>query len=205
MTRGLRSRRGALGLLVALSLLPALQALAGEDGAGPPAKPDPFSNLFGGPFSLISHTGKPVTNLDYAGKFLLIFFGYTSCPDVCPVGLTVMTQALDMLGPDADQIQPLFITVDPARDTPEKLAKYVQSFYPKLVGLSGSETQIEAVAKAYRVHRRKVLLNRDSASEYVIDHGSLTYLMGKDGKFLTVIPYTTTAGRMAETLKTYVK
>ena len=164
---------------------------------------DPLGKIFGGPFSLVNHRGQAVTNRDFLGSYMLIFFGYTSCADVCPVGLNVMTEALEKLGPAADQIQPVFITVDPAKDTPEKLALYVKSFHPRLAALSGTEAEIEAVAKAYKVHRRKARPAADG--EYVVDHGSLTYLMGKDGKFLTIFPYTVTADRIAEVLKNYVK
>lgn len=205
MTRGTISRRDILKLVsAACAVLPAPQLYAGANVKDQVGQSDRLSQLFGGPFSLVAHTGKPVTNADFDGRYLLIFFGYTGCPDVCPIGLTVMTQALDMLGASAETIQPLFITVDPERDTPEQLAKYVKSFHPRLIGLSGTEAQINDVAKAYKVHRRKVLTGDQAHNEYVIDHGSLTYFMGRDGKFLTLIPYNATAERMAQVLKTYV-
>lgn len=165
---------------------------------------DPLGKVFGGPFSLVNQSGQPVSDKDFLGSYLLLFFGYTSCPDLCSVGLTIMTEALDTLGKDADQIQPVFVTVDPAKDTPEILSAYIKNFHPRLMGLTGTEAQVADVAKIYKVHRRKLKSN-EGGGGYVVDHGSLTYLMGKDGKFLTLLPYTVTASRMADVVKSYLK
>ena len=108
-------------------------------------------SLVGGPFSLVDQTGKRVTDKDYRGKYMLVFFGYTNCPDICPAGLQVMSAALEKLGHRGDDIVPLFITVDPERDTPQKLAAYVKNFSPRLIGLTGSPSDVAAAAKAYRV------------------------------------------------------
>ena len=107
--------------------------------------------LIGGPFKLVDHTGKTVTEKDFAGRKMLVFFGFTHCPDICPSGLQVMSAALDQLGDKAGAVVPIFVTVDPERDTPEVMAKYVTSFHPRLVGLTGSQDAIKTTAKAYRV------------------------------------------------------
>jgi protein SCO1/2 len=150
----------------------------------------------GGPFNLVDQTGKQVSDKDFQGRYLLVFFGYTNCPDICPAGLQVMSAALDKLGHRADDIVPLFITLDPARDTPEKLAAYVSSFTPRLVGLTGSESDIASVAKAYRVFYQKVADDKDP-TRYSIDHSAIFYLMGKDGSLLTPIGHTTDADQLA--------
>jgi cytochrome oxidase Cu insertion factor (SCO1/SenC/PrrC family) len=106
----------------------------------------------GGPFNLIDHNGRPATDAAYRGRWMLVFFGYTDCPDDCPLTLQKMATALDALGPLADQIAPLFITVDPGRDTPDRLAGYLANFGARIIGLTGNSEQIAAVAKAYRVY-----------------------------------------------------
>ena len=145
--------------------------------------------LVGGPFSLIDQNGKRVTEKDFLGKYMLVFFGYTSCPDICPAGLQVMVAALDKLGHRADDIVPVFITLDPEQDTPQKLATYLKSFSPRLVGLTGSASDIAAAAKAYRVFYQKVPDDKDP-THYSIDHSAIFYLMGKDGTLLAPIPHT---------------
>ncbi len=167
------------------------------------------SPAVGGPFSLIDQTGKRVTDADFRGRYLLIYFGYTYCPDVCPTELFVMSQALDMLGAAGERVQPILITVDPARDTAEVLADYVSNFHPRLIGLTGSADEIRAVAKEYRVYYEKVYsrLAQDedtdgaSASEpdsdYLMSHSAATFLMGPDGRFIRVFAYGTGAEDMA--------
>lgn len=167
---------------------------------------DPLAGRFGGPFALMSHEGRLVSDADFRGRFLLVFFGYTHCPDLCPAGLATMTAALEMAGPEAAAIQPLFITVDPDRDTAQVLAAYVKSFHPSLLGLTGGEAEIASLAKAYKVHRRKVLTPPAAdPADYVVDHGSLTYLMGPDGTFRTLVPHNTPAERLAALLQGYVR
>jgi cytochrome oxidase Cu insertion factor (SCO1/SenC/PrrC family) len=111
--------------------------------------------LIGGPFSLTDQTGRPVTDADYRGRYMLIYFGFTFCPDVCPTELQVMATALDQLGRQADEVQPIFITIDPERDTPSQLAGYVSQFHPRMAGLTGTPEQIASVARAYRVYYAK--------------------------------------------------
>jgi protein SCO1/2 len=155
--------------------------------------------LVGGPFSLIDHTGRRVTDKDFSGRTMLVFFGFTFCPDVCPSGLQVMAAALDKLGARAQAVTPIFITVDPERDTPEQLAAYVRSFHPRLVGLTGSPAEIDAAAKAYRVYAKKVPDPKSSAG-YTIDHSAIIYVMGPDGAYRTHFSHATNADAMAERL-----
>ena len=144
----------------------------------------------GGPFSLVDQTGKRVTDKDFRGRYMLVFFGYTNCPDICPSGLQVMSAALDKLGPRGAEIVPILITLDPQHDTPQKLASYIKSFSPRLIALTGTDGDIAATAKAYRVFFQKVPDEQDP-SHYSIDHSGLFYLMGKDGALLAPIPHTT--------------
>ena len=170
---------GALGLL----LIPgALQRLIPGGAVG--------QATVGGPFSLIDQTGRRVTDKDFRGRFMLVYFGFTFCPDVCPAGLQLMAAAIDALGPRADRITPVFITVDPERDTPEQLARYVTSFHPRLVGLTGTTAEIQAVARAYRVYYQKVKDERSSAP-YTMDHTSIIYLMDPQGRFVTHFTHAT--------------
>ncbi len=166
----------------------------------------PFSNsavsgkaLIGGPFTLVDDTGKRVTDKDYRGRYMLVFFGYTSCPDICPAGLQLISAALDKLGPKADRVTPIFISVDPERDTAQKLAAYVKNFNPHLVGLTGTPEEIAAVAKAYKVFYQKVP-NQSSPADYGMDHTSIIYLMDANGEFVTHFTPTTTVDAMTAKL-----
>ena len=137
----------------------------------------------GGPFSLISHLDKETSNDDFLGKHMLIYFGYSFCPDVCPLELQRMALALDMLEDediDLDQLQPLFITIDPERDSAEILAQYVPLFHPRIMGLTGSAAEIAEAAGNYKVFYRKA----DDTVDYLMDHSSIIYLMGPQGKYL---------------------
>lgn len=156
--------------------------------------------LVGGPFTLIDHTGREVTEKTFLGKYLLVFFGFTFCPDICPTELQVITAALDQMGPAGEAIQPVFITIDPARDTPEVLKAYVSNFGPRLLGLTGTPEQIAAAAKAYRVYYAKAA-NSGADENYVMDHSTIIYLMGPDGRFVRHMPYTTDAAKLAAELK----
>ncbi len=136
----------------------------------------------GGPFSLVDQHGKAVNDLDYRGKYMMVFFGFTYCPDVCPTTLSVMDAVFEKLGAQADKVVPIFITIDPMRDTPEELKNYLDAFGPRFVGLTGTDAQITAAAKAYRVYYKK---HDVQGGDYTFDHSSIIYLMGSDGKFLT--------------------
>lgn len=177
----------ALVLLLGYGTLP--QVTAVETGKA----------LIGGPFTLTDHTGRRVTEKDFLGQPLLIFFGFTNCPDICPSGLQVISAALDKLGEKGAKVTPIFITLDAERDTPEKLAAYVKSFHPRLVGLTGSEAELAAAAKAYRVYAQKVSDDATPGS-YTYDHAAIIYLMGADGAFITHIPHTTNVEQVVSIL-----
>lgn len=194
------SRRALLGAAAAL----AAEGVAAEQQPRPGAGSDPLASRFGGPFTLTRHDGQRVSDGDFRGRFMLIYFGFTRCTDTCPVDLPAIAQALDAIGARAEALAPLFITVDPAHDTPAILAAYVAAFHPRLIGLTGSEAEIAAVAKAYKVHRRKLSLPHHGAGQYAVDHGSLTYLMDRDGRFLTLLPHNTAAPRLVAILTHYL-
>ena len=141
--------------------------------------------LVGGPFSLVDHSGKSVTEATYDNTYKLIYFGFTRCPDICPGSLQVMSEALNALAPDkAAKITPLFISIDPERDTPDELAAYVESFHPRLVGLTGTPTQVAAAAKAFRVYYGRVK-STPGDEDYSMDHSSIMFLMAPNGEYLT--------------------
>ncbi len=150
----------------------------------------------GGAFTLTDQNGERVSDADFRGKYMLIYFGYTYCPDVCPTELQVMSAALDEIGPAAQKVQPLFITVDPERDTAAQLSDYMGNFHEAFLGLTGTPEEIAKAAKAYRVYYEKV---EDSSSTvgYLMDHSSFVYLMGPDGKFIKVFSYGTSPDDMA--------
>ncbi|MBO6518463.1 MAG: SCO family protein [Rhodospirillales bacterium] len=153
----------------------------------------------GGPFTLVNHDGETVTEKDFMGGYMLVFFGYTYCPDVCPTALSDMAAVMDMLGDEkAQKVTPVFISVDPGRDTPEHLAEYVSFFHPKTVGLTGTEEQIKAVAREYRVYYRLNEPAGDDPQDYLVDHTSIIYLMGPDGKLVTHFSHGTDPKAMAE-------
>lgn len=152
----------------------------------------------GGPFELIDHHGNPVTDRNFRGQYLLIYFGYGYCPDVCPTELANMAAALDVLGRKAESVTPLFITVDPERDTPQFLADFVVNFHPRLTGLTGTPENIKAIAKAYKVYYAKA--KKPGQADYLMDHTSFVYLMGPDGRFLSLFRGHTDPKTMAETI-----
>jgi len=140
----------------------------------------------GGPFTLVSTNGETVTDQSFRGKWLLIFFGYTSCPDLCPTALTNVSVALEKFGADTSQLQPLFVTVDPQRDTREVMANYLKSFDSRILGLTGTQAQIDNVIKEYRLY---VALQKSGTSgdDYPVEHSAYIYLMDPEGKFVNVI------------------
>jgi protein SCO1/2 len=161
--------------------------------------------LIGGPFTLVDQNGKTVTDRDFRGKYMLIFFGFTHCPDICPAELQVMSAALDALGSKADEVVPVFVTLDPERDTSEVVGTYVKNFGKNFVGLTGSPSAIANAAKDYRVTYSKFEYNgKDVNYRYSIDHSALVYLMDKDGQYLTHFTYGTPASKMTETMRSYL-
>lgn len=159
--------------------------------------------LIGGPFTLVDQHGKTVTDQDFRGRFMLVFFGFTHCPDICPAELQVMSASLDALGPDGAEVVPIFVTLDPERDTPAIMGDYVENFGSRFVGLTGSPDAIAAAAKAYRIAYSK-FQEHPAKSDYSIDHSALVYLMGKDGEYVTHFAYGTPAAKMTETLRRYL-
>ncbi len=155
----------------------------------------------GGPFTLVDDTGKTRTDADFRGRFMLIYFGYTHCPDACPTALQDMADALAKLGPTADQVAPIFISIDPERDTVAYLKGYAEQFDPRFVALTGSTDQVGSAAKAYRVYFRKA----SDKPDYLMDHSSIVYLMDRDGKFLTHFTHETTPDQMADALRKYLR
>jgi cytochrome oxidase Cu insertion factor (SCO1/SenC/PrrC family) len=176
----------AAGAVWGLGDLRSQSAAVTEPSQSPPQQE------FGGPFSLTDQNGMRRTDTEFRGKYMLIFFGYTYCPDVCPTTLAVEAEALDALGPRAEKIVPIFITVDPKRDTPDKLKSYLSAFDAKppsvranFVGLTGTDEEIAQAAEAYEVYYRAHLDARTGGAEdYSVDHSGHTYLMSPEGKFV---------------------
>ena len=159
----------------------------------------PQTATIGGPFRLTDQNGRTVTEQDFKGAPFLVFFGFTHCPDVCPTTLFEVSEILRTLGPDAARVRVAFITVDPERDSPAQLASYLKSFHPRLVGLTGTPAEIEAVTKAYRVYVKKVA-DPKSGAGYTFDHSAIIYLMGPDGAYLAHFTHATSVDAMAERL-----
>lgn len=159
----------------------------------------------GGPFELVDQTGAPFTDRDLRGKPFIVFFGFTFCPDACPLALTKVAIALDALGPDGDRFQTVFISVDPERDTPEQLALYVQSngFPKNLIGLTGSPEAIASVAAAYRVHYKKIE-SAQTTGGYLMEHSTVLYLMDARGRFAGVFTHASTPDEIAEGLRQHL-
>jgi cytochrome oxidase Cu insertion factor (SCO1/SenC/PrrC family) len=182
LTDLLRSQAFAIGAAVVVALAvvgsatwfalaPASRSMAGGEA------------LVGGPFTLTDQHGAQVTEQDFAGRHMLIYFGYTYCPDFCPMSLASMTQALDLLPPEqAEQVVPIFITIDPERDTVAQLAEYAPLFHPRLVALTGSPEATKAAAQAYRVYFAKA--GDQDSDAYLMDHSTFIYLMGPDGRYV---------------------
>lgn len=189
--------------IFALSVLAIALAIAGAAFYFASGRSGPMGSgeaLVGGPFSLVDHTGRRVTEKDFLGRYMLVFFGFTYCPDVCPTELQVMSAALDELGPEGDNIQPVFVSIDPERDTPEVLKQYVENFHPRLVGLTGTPEEIAAIAHAYRVYYKKVE-SSGASGDYEMDHSTTIYLMDREGRFRKHFGYTTDAKALAQGLR----
>ena len=152
----------------------------------------------GGPFQLTDHHGKRVSDKDFRGRYMLIYFGYSFCPDVCPTTLAVMAQALDKLGDRSRRVTPIFITIDPERDTPKVLDDYMKAFGPNFVGLTGSAAEIKDAEKKYRVYAAKKPLE---GGNYGMDHSSVIYLMGPEGKMVSFYDEAVSPDDLAKDLK----
>jgi protein SCO1/2 len=177
------------------------------EGAGSPEQTgsDALPHRIQGKYLLMNHFGEPVSNLDFSGDYQLIYFGYTFCPDICPTSLTTMTQALKILGPKAGRIQPLFISVDPARDTPEKMREYTAYFHPRLLGLTGPEEMIARVAEQFHVRYEKVVLEDRPAEQYAVDHTSSLFLLGPNSSFVAKFAHEISANDLAARLDDLIR
>lgn len=155
----------------------------------------------GGRFALKDHTGALRKDIDFRGKYMLVYFGYSFCPDICPQALFAMTEALNQVGKKANQIIPIFITVDPQRDTSAQLDSYRQSFHPSFVTLTGTKEQVKQAMKAYRVYAAQAKPDGTTA-DYLMDHSSIVYLMDRQGRFISHFNHATPPEKIAATLKT---
>jgi protein SCO1 len=192
-------RYAAWAAIVVLGGLAAMAAFGVHPG-GTRVAQLPLSASIGGPFSLTSHEGKRVTDKDLSGKPFALFFGFTNCPDVCPTTLLELTNRMDELGRDADKLRIVFVSVDPARDTPEFLKRYIANFDKRTLGLTGTEDEIAAVAKAYRAVYRRV----ESKDGYTMDHTATVYLMDAKGQFVGTIAYQENTDTQRQKLKRLV-
>jgi len=187
---------GILGVMAALALA------ACSRGDAPPLE----GARIGGPFKLVNQEGRPSTDQDFAGKYRLMYFGYTYCPDVCPVDLQKLMAgyaALEKSAPEtAAKIAPIFVSVDPDRDKPPVLKQYVAAFHPKLTGLTGTPEQIATTAKRYAIIYSKE--GKLGASDYLMNHSRLAYLFGPDGKPIALVPHDGTPDQIAAELKRWV-
>ena len=156
----------------------------------------------GGSFTLTDQNGDIRHDSDFRGKLMLVYFGYTYCPDVCPATLNTITDAMAKLGAAASSVQPIFITVDPARDTVTQMKLYAANFTPRLLALTGTPAEIAVAAKAYRVYFQKV--KGEGADDYSMDHSAFVYLMGRDGKYLAHFGPDVGADAMADAIKKYL-
>jgi len=183
-----------------LSLVVTAPAQAHDQKSEDAAAPIPLAA--GGPFALIDQHGKPVTDRDFRGRYMLVFFGYATCPGICPTGLRGMAEALEFLGPLAEQVAPILVTIDPERDTPKALDTALAKIDPRLIGLTGSFDELDRAAKAYKVSAKLVgwTLKKDP----IVQHGSYIYLMGPEGEFLTVFPPIMDPEAMATAIRGYL-
>ena len=196
-------RSGARALIVAACLFAGGLAAAEEQPSAAQMMDDLMygRGSVGGPFTLTDASGKLRSDSEFRGKLMIVYFGYTYCPDVCPTDLMAITQALDTLGPLADGVQPVFITIDPERDT-KVLGEYVSAFHHSLIGLTGSPEEIRKVANSYKAFYVKVPDER--GGNYSIDHTGVIYLMGRNGEYLGFMPPQTSPEQLVEILRKYL-
>ena len=197
MTRLIRVLALAAALLAGLAALAAIAIVLWPRGGEVAISP----SAVGGPFRLTDQNGRAVTEADFTGKPFLVFFGFTHCPDVCPAALFEMSETFRRLGPDAEKMNALFISVDSERDTPEKLKEYLQSFHPRISALTGTQAEIDAVTKAYKAYAKKVPLD---GGGYTMDHSAIVYLMDRDGRFVAPFNLKRPADEAAKDLRRYL-
>ncbi len=169
-----------------------------------PVLVEDFPIPIGGPFKLVNHNGITTTDKDFSQHYMLVYFGYTYCPSICPTDLSKISRALEAVPDISKHVQPLFITIDPARDQPGILKEYIAHFHSSFIGLTGSESQIRDVAKAFKVHRVKVTQADGEKDDYLVNHSAFSYLMDKNGKLIALLPYGGTTDHFIKTLRKYV-
>ena len=155
----------------------------------------------GGPFLLKDHEGKVRSAIDFRGRYMLVYFGYTYCPDICPMALYALSEALDQMGTSAKKFQPLFITIDPKRDTPNVLKNYLKHFHSSMIALTGTQEEIDKARSAYHVHASKPS-DQESKEDYILDHSSIIYVMDPRGRFVTSFNHSTPAEHISKILLT---
>ena len=198
----LKGRLGQIAVLLVVGFLAMIGYWISQSPMDKP--PAPPAAAIGGPFTLVDHQGRPVTEDYFKGRLMLVYFGYTFCPDVCPTALTDMGDALGILGAAADKVTPVFITVDPDRDTPEHMKEYLKFFHPRMIGLTGTPEQTAAALKAYKVHAAKAPFEGGDAGDYLMDHTSIIYLMGPDGAYKTHFSHGAGAEDMAKGIRKFL-
>lgn len=165
------------------------------------ARPASVGAAVGGPFQLVDMNGRPVSEKSLLGKPTAIFFGFTYCPEVCPTTLGAMTAAMQTLGPDADRLNVVFVSVDPERDRPEQMQLYLSNFDPRIQGFTGTPQAVDLAAKAYRVYYQKVPLG---GGDYTMDHSTAVYLMDRKGRFAGLIRYGAPQAEVVSRLRTVI-
>ena len=202
----MNSRR-TLWLVIAAFAAVIAAFLFWSDRAPSPASAPLAGSSIGGPFALVDQHGKPFTDKNLKGKYSLVYFGYTYCPDVCPLDVQNLSAGLAMFEKSSPalgaKVVPVFVTVDPERDDPAALTAFAANFHPRLVALTGTRAQVDAAKKAYKVYARRA--GPEGAKDYLMDHAAMTYLMGPDGEPIDYLPHGTTPAQVAAELAKYVR
>lgn len=189
------------GIIIGITLGFGASELWHRDYSGsPPGAPEAIRDSIKSDFALIDHTGKSVTDEGYRGKWLLVFFGFTNCPDVCPTALNEIAQIMENLGEKAAKVQPLFITVDPERDTPERMAEFVGAFDSRISGLTGTPEQIKASTKSFKVYYAKEV-QKGAPDGYTMEHTASLYLIDPKGRFTRPYSYNATVDEITDDLR----
>jgi cytochrome oxidase Cu insertion factor (SCO1/SenC/PrrC family) len=194
-------------LACAVAFAACLCAVHAGEAASQPTAAEMMDDLMygrgpiGGPFTLLDQDGKARSDSEFRGKLMIVYFGYTFCPDVCPTDLMAITQALDALGGDAAGVQPIFISIDPERDT-KVMREYISAFHKSFVGLTGAPEDIRKVANSYKAFYTKV--EDTTTGDYAIDHAGVIYLMGHDGRYLGFMPPQTAPDRLIDILRKHL-
>lgn len=198
--------RRAMTIRTAFCLALALTLSACSGGTAPVEKPPLEGAAIGGPFTLVNKAGQQVRWSDFAGKYRIIYFGYTFCPDACPMDVSTTMRGLNLFAKShadlAAQVQPIFVSIDPARDTPARVGEFAAAFSPRLMGLTGTPEQVAAAAKAFAVPYTK---GKETAGGYLMDHGRVTFLMDREGKPLAMLPADKGAEAVAAELAKWVR